>query len=86
MVYIMRIQKFSGKHGIPALCYVMSAVTHLAGIWVCVAAFRAKTISGFIQQWAWLHTATVSAILVSDGMIAIAFCYYLWKVELWLGR
>lgn len=86
MVYIMRIQKFSGKRRIPVLCYAMSAITCLGGIGIGVAAFNAKTVSGFIQQWAWLHTVTLSAIVVSDGIIAIGLCYYLWKAELWLGR
>lgn len=86
MVYIRRIQVFSGTCYVPALFYAMSTIVCLAAIFISVATFQAKTTSGFIRQWMWSYTATLSGIVVSDGLIAATLCYYLKKSELSLAR
>lgn len=77
---------FSDKRIVPALCYVMSIVTFLGGVWICVLVFQATTTSGLIKQWMWLYTATIAGIIFSDVLIATTLSCYLKKAEYWLGR
>jgi hypothetical protein len=86
IVFIKRIMEFSGSRYIPVLCYLLATVTCAGGLWVCIVAFQAKTLSELVGECRWLYTATLSGIMSSDLLIAATLCYYLKRSQRWLGR